>query len=281
MSTLRIAWVTQRNMSPTIALAAANVAFELARQGHPVTLLRIGPGGALAVLGRSAPHPVRSLNDVPTADLRSQFDVIVAHLGDRYSLHGAQLSRLRDLSAVGIFHETFVANLASDGVAADEPVMRQLVRDTHRAAAWSLGEPLWGELPRVPWRRSALEWLAHRAAGAVANARHYAERLSGAYPALGVAVGERARGFTTGRHATTVYVEALLPRLEQVVARRPILDALRQLSDTLAEFELSPDDPAMARVAAALTSLQATIPRKCHDPSTDNLGAGTHSYLPP
>jgi hypothetical protein len=264
MNTLRIAWVTPRKLRSSIARFAAEVAFELARRGHGVTLLRIGAGGALAVSGRSPPRPARRLDDVPTADLQRQFDVIVVHLGDRCSLYETQLLRLRDLGAAGIFRDAFISKLDSDWATATGPVMRQPVCHTQRDLAWCPGEPFCGELPRVPRRRSMLEWLADQTAGAVANPRHSAGRSRGA-----------------GRHTTTVYVDALLPLLQQVVARRPILNARRQLSDTLAEFGLPPDDPAMARVGAALTSMQGTTSRKCHEPSPDGLRAGTHSGLPP
>jgi hypothetical protein len=50
-------------------------------------------------------------------------------------------------------------------------------------------------------------------------------------------------------------VDALLPLLKEVIARRPEREAGRRLANTLAGFGLPRDDSAMTRTAAVLAGM--------------------------
>lgn len=80
------------------------------------------------------------------------------------------------------------------------------------------------------------------------------ERLV-ATPDLGAAVGKRAQAFVQDRHTAANYCDVLLPLLEEVVSRRPLNLAQRQMNRTLAEFDLSADSPAARRIGAVLSGM--------------------------
>jgi glycosyltransferase involved in cell wall biosynthesis len=381
-------------------------------------------GEALNLAVRPAPGPIYTLADCSASQLRDQYDVVVAHIGDHYGYHGALPARLQEVDVVGVFHDSFIANLAIGYLNGDEAALRELLLQTYGEDTWPTDTPFFRDLADTARRRPMLEWLARRTVGAVAHAECYAqslrescpgpvvvtrlaftvpdlppppvpwnrmtigvvgppnvnkridqlilavaaspimrpccririigeateearERLSriartarvadpeftgwvteeelrwrlrdvdvisclrnpvlegasaslvlalssgrptlvtdhGSYaevpadavlrcspqheardvmrhleqlmrdPTRGAGMGQRARALAVTRHAATPYVDALLPLLEEVVARRPEREARRHLASTLAGFGLPPDDPAVARAAAALAGL--------------------------
>jgi len=113
---------------------------------------------------------------------------VVAHIGDDYGQHGALIPRLRDLDAVGIFHDAFLAGLAWSWAylpgGAGEEALRSAVRDTYGEESWHLNEPfLTAEtMQEVAGRRPMLEWLAPQTIAAVAHADHYVGRLQNSCP---------------------------------------------------------------------------------------------------
>lgn len=182
MKGLRIGWAAPWNERSAIAQSAAEVAFELSRRGHTITVLRTEVEEALTLPPRAAPGPIDVLDNYLPHQLRQDFDVVVAHIGDHYDFHGALLSRLRDVDVVGIFHDAFVTNLAYMWLDGDEAAIRTLLRQTYGDDTWPAGGPFFSNLGEVLRQRPMLEWLARQTVGAVAHAEHYAQRLRDACP---------------------------------------------------------------------------------------------------
>ena len=182
MSGLKIAWLTPWNAQSAIARSASEVAFELERRGHEVTVFRTEVGGPLALPALPAPRELHVLEHWPAHDVRQCFDVAVAQVGDHFGFHGALLPKLPQLEAVGVFHDAFLANLAYCWLDGDEAALRELTSRTYGAAAWPAGEPFLHDLGEVMRRRPMLEWIARQAVAAVAHAGHYAPRLRQSCP---------------------------------------------------------------------------------------------------
>ena len=185
---LRIGWATPWNANSAIAQAASEVAAELARHGHAITVLRTETGDALSLPPRPSPWPVHALADIPSDHIRHAFDVVVAHVGNNYGYHGALIPRLRDLGAVGIFHDAFLADLAAGWAylpgGVGEQALRCAVREAYGEDGWRADEPFMiaATVLEVARRRPMLEWLAPHTVAAVAHADHYAARLRAACP---------------------------------------------------------------------------------------------------
>jgi glycosyltransferase involved in cell wall biosynthesis len=185
---LRIGWATPWNANSAIAHAASEVAAELARHGHAITVLRTETGDALSLPPRPSPWLVHALAEVPSDHISRAFDVVVAHVGNNYGYHGALIPRLRDLGAVGIFHDAFLADLAAGWAylpgGAGEQALRCAVREAYGEDGWREDEPFMiaATVLEVARRRPMLEWLAPHTVAAVAHADHYAARLRAACP---------------------------------------------------------------------------------------------------
>jgi glycosyltransferase involved in cell wall biosynthesis len=185
---LRIGWATPWNVNSAIAQAAAEVAAELARHGHAITVLRTETGDSLSLPPRPSPWPVHALADIPSDHIRHAFDVVVAQVGDNYGYHGALIPRWRELGVVGIFHDAFLANLAAVWAylpgGAGEQALRFAVREAYGEDGWRVDEPFItaATMLEVARRRPMLEWLAPHTVAAVAHADHYAARLRAACP---------------------------------------------------------------------------------------------------
>jgi glycosyltransferase involved in cell wall biosynthesis len=185
---LRIGWATPWNANSAIAHAASEVAAELARHGHAITVLRTETGDALSLPPRPSPWLVHALADVPSDHISREFDVVVAHVGNNYRYHGALIPRLRDLGAVGIFHDAFLADLAWEWAylpgGAGEQALRCAVLEAYGQGGWRADEPFMiaATVLEVARRRPMLEWLAPHTVAAVAHADHYAARLRAACP---------------------------------------------------------------------------------------------------
>lgn len=182
MKGLRIGWATPWNERSAVAQSASEVALELNDRGHVVTVLRTELGEALTLPPRLAPGPVKVLAEVPAHELRQDFDVIVAHIGNHFGFHGALPSRLQDVDIVGIFHDAFLADLACEWLDNDEVAIRTLLQQTYGEDTWPAGQPFSRDCAEVMRRRPMLEWLACQTIGAVAHAEHYAQRLRNACP---------------------------------------------------------------------------------------------------
>jgi glycosyltransferase involved in cell wall biosynthesis len=176
MKGLRIGWASPWNERSAIAQSASEVAFELSRRGHVITVLRTEVDEALTLPPRASPGPINALANFLPHQLRQDFDVVVAHIGDHYGFHGALLSRLPDVDVVGIFHDVFLADLAWMLLDGNEAAIRAL-RQTYGEDTWPVGEPFFNDPREVMRQRPMLEWLARQTVGAVAHAEHYAQRL--------------------------------------------------------------------------------------------------------
>lgn len=181
MTALRIGWASPWNERSAIAHSASDVAFEMAKRGHEVTVLRTEHGPQLQWKPRPAPGTIANLESYSNEALRSSFDVIFAHIGDNYDYHGAIVSRIRDVAMVGIFHDPFLVNLAFRA-AGNEAGLRTLIRDVYGDAAWGGNEPLFDRQEALMQRCPMLEWLARQTVGAVAHSHHYEARLREACP---------------------------------------------------------------------------------------------------
>jgi hypothetical protein len=188
VTSLRIGWATPWNANSAIAQAASDVAAELARHGHAITVLRTETGDALSLPPRPSPWPVHALANIPSDHIRHAFDVVVAHIGDNYGYHGALIPRLRDLGAVGVFHDAFLADLAAQWAylpgGVGEQALRCAVREAYGEDGWRADEPFItaATILEVARRRPMLEWLAPHTVAAVAHADYYAARLRAACP---------------------------------------------------------------------------------------------------
>lgn len=182
MSRLKIAWLTPWNAQSAIARSASEVAFELERRGHEVTVFRTEVGGALHLSALPAPREVHTLAHWPGQDIRQRFDVSVAQIGDHLGFHGGLLPKLQELDVVGVFHDAFLANLANGWLDGNEAALRELTTRIYGADAWPVGEPFLHDLGAVMKRRPMLEWLARQTRAAVAHAEHYAPRLRQSCP---------------------------------------------------------------------------------------------------
>lgn len=182
MSRLKIAWLTPWNARSAIARSASEVAFELERRGHEVTVFRTEVDEALALPALPAPRAVHALAHCPARDIRHSFDVAVAQIGDHFGFHGALLPKLDDLDVVGVFHDAFLANLAYCWLEGDESALRELTARTYGAEAWPAGQSFLHDLGAVMRQRPMIEWLARQTVAAVAHAQHYAPRLRQSCP---------------------------------------------------------------------------------------------------
>jgi hypothetical protein len=185
---LRIGLATPWNAKSAIAHVASEVAAELARHGHAITVLRTETGDSLSLPPRPSPWPVHALADIHSDHIRQAFDVVMAHVGNNYGYHGALIPRLPDLGAIGIFHDAFLADLAAGWAylpgGVGEQTLRCAVREAYGEDAWPADEPFMiaGTVGEVARRRPMLEWLAPHMVAAVAHADHYAARLRAACP---------------------------------------------------------------------------------------------------
>ncbi len=180
MTGLKIACLTPWTEKSAIAGSAALVVAELERRGHEVTVFRIEQGDALALPSLPATRQVQLLDAWSSNDVRDVFEVRLAHIGDNLGFHAGLVRRLRDLAAVGIFHDAYLADLAYCWAEGDERILREMVSQTYADGnrAWPPGTPFMGESQsEVMAHRPMLEWLARHAVGAVAHAEHYADRL--------------------------------------------------------------------------------------------------------
>jgi glycosyltransferase involved in cell wall biosynthesis len=174
---LKIAWLTPWSAQSAIARSAASVATELEKRGHEVTVLRTETGSALELPPLPASRDVHALAHWSAHDIRRQFDVAVAHVGDHFGFHGALLPKLNELSFIGIFHDAFLADLAYVWLDGNEEALRAIVAQTYGGTAWPPGEAFMHDLGAVMQQRPMLEWVARHAVAGVAHAEHYADRL--------------------------------------------------------------------------------------------------------
>lgn len=182
MKGLRIGWAAPWNWISAVAQSASEVAFALVDRGHVVTVLRTEVGGWAEKPPRPAPGPVRHLAEYSDFDLRSDFDVLVAHVGDNYEFHGALLPRLDTVGIAGIFHDACVPHLIRGWVGDQPDLLRAMVEETYHGMP-GVDQPLvWDDLTHVARYHPMVEWLARRMTGAIAHAHHYAERLSDQCP---------------------------------------------------------------------------------------------------
>jgi hypothetical protein len=163
---LKIAWLTPWSAQSAIARSAASVATELEKRGHEVTVLRTETGSALELPPLPASRDVHALAHWSAHDIRRQFDVAVAHVGDHFGFHGALLPKLNELSFIGIFHDAFLADLAYVWLDGNEEALRAIVAQTYGGTAWPPGEAFMHDLGAVMQQRPcsngwrAMQWPA-------------------------------------------------------------------------------------------------------------------------
>ncbi len=182
MMPARIGWATPWNTQSAIAQSASEVASELMRRDHEVTILRTEAGSWWDLPSRDFTGIVRHLDDYSDASLFQEFDVIAGHFGDNFRFHGALLRRLELISIVGVFHDLCVAHLMRDWVQDDQASLRALARETYADTPAAELPFVWNDLAYTAKVHPMVEWIANRTIGAVAHAEHYADRIRRACP---------------------------------------------------------------------------------------------------
>ena len=76
-------------------------------------------------------------------------------------------------------------------------------------------------------------------------------------PAASRAMGQRAQAYAAQFHSAARYVDGLLPAIAAATAAAPAIAAARRLGKLLGRFNISPDDPAVTRVAGELSQMLA------------------------
>lgn len=182
MMPARIGWATPWNRSSAIAQSAGEVAAELVRRGHHLTVLRTETGPWWNLPAREAPGAIGHLSDYGDAALRQDFDVVVGHVGDNYGFHGALLPRFAGVPILGVFHDACIVHLMRDWLDDDQERLRAVVRATYGGTPAAEAPFEWSDLAYAARTHPMIEWVASRTIGAVAHAHHYADRLGSACP---------------------------------------------------------------------------------------------------
>lgn len=172
MTPTRIGWAAPWNHSSAIAQSASEVAFELARRGHAVTILRTEVGTDRDLPVREAPGAARFMADYGDAELLRDFDVVVGHVGDHYGFHGALLPRLDVVPMVGIFYDFCIAHLVRDHLSGDEGALRALVRSVYRGTPTAEASFAWDDLSYVVAHHPLIEWAAAKTVCAIVHEWH-------------------------------------------------------------------------------------------------------------
>jgi hypothetical protein len=189
---LRIVWAGPWGERSRAAAFGAAIVAELLARGHEVQVVRTEIGARQ----RERPHrtaaEVRLWQRVNTRELVRASDALVLCLCDDYRACGAALGDFFDLGALGIFLDGSLRGLATGW-------LRTL--PNRKAAAGALGD--------------AESWFASGLAGALLN--NAADLAS---------IRDVCPGPVTLRPSNpgpAAYVDALLPLLEEVIARRPAI----------------------------------------------------------
>ena len=177
MKGMRIGWAAPWNWGSAVAQSASEVAFALFDRGHAVTVLRTEVAGWAEKPPRPAPGPIRHMAEYHDFELRRDFDVLVAHVGDNYEFHGALLPRLDTVGIVGIFHDACVPHLIRGWIGDQPDRLRAMVQETYQGTPAADQPLVWRDLEHVARHHPMVEWLARRMTGSIAHAHHYAGRL--------------------------------------------------------------------------------------------------------
>lgn len=164
---LRLAWAGPWNRRSAIAAFGAQIVAELAGRGHAVEVFRTETGEAASLPALPAPGPVHA-PFVLTAELMAGcFDGVIANLGDSFGFHGAALTLLSRLPALGVLHDA-----SMDGF-----------RDGWRGYAEAGGVLHGADMAALEGAREApLDAVASLLVGAVVHGRHYRARVEALCP---------------------------------------------------------------------------------------------------
>lgn len=177
---LRIAWAGPWNARSAIAEFGTEVVAELLSRGHIVDVLRTELDEALALPPRPTAATVGVLAAVPPAALRQDYDAVVVNLGDNHDFHGAAIETLRQVPAILVLHDAYLANLYAGWAERHPALSADVLADLYGDAA--AAGPFWLPPREMAATRPMLEWFAAFGAGAVVHAQHYAERVRTACP---------------------------------------------------------------------------------------------------
>lgn len=237
---MHLAWAGPWNDRSAIAEFGVHVVGELTNRGHVVEVWRTEVGAAALTPPRNLTVPVRLFSDLSTQEIEN-CDAIIANFGDHYPFHGALLPTITEWCAVGIFHDSFLGNLAAGWAASFEDrdsILRELVRAGHGKEAWPDDDEYWGQgrLEQVVKVRPMLDWFAGPLSGAVVHATHYEARVRSVCPGPVKVIGfaQRYEGLpqplpiTNSLQIATVGVGNANKRIDQVIRAVAMSPRLRQ-----------------------------------------------------
>lgn len=181
MKRLHIAMATPCNARSAIGAHAMEVAFELTRRGHQVTILRTEVGEAAGWPPLRAPGAVCHIGDVSDEFLAHGVDIVVAEIGNHHGFHGALLTRLGGVEMVGVFHDAFIGDLAGAS-AGGEKNIRALIGKIYGEHVLPPGRGYLDDLNWAARHAPMVEWLARDCVAAVAHGGHYVDRLRASCP---------------------------------------------------------------------------------------------------
>ena len=184
--TRRVAWLSPWSERSAIATFGLDVVTELEERGHEVTIFRTEMGDLLAVPPFPGKRPVRKLAPNCLVELQRSFDHVIASVGDHFGFHGALTDMIEELGATVIFHDGFLANLASGyihNLSASNAAFKTFIRLTHGADVTVNEARVWDTpLDVMAAETPMTEWFARRAAGCVTHSSLWEDRLRQACP---------------------------------------------------------------------------------------------------
>lgn len=170
---MRIGWATPFHERSNIAKVSLYLARELRRRGHDVDILRLEPLDAM-----DAPLDVEGFairHGYDTAELKANYDIVVANLGDHSGNHCRVLEILTMVPAVVIFHDADISNYTLGMADLRGIDVRDMISD------FELESPSEQRIISH-YAEQQLALIAALAGGAVVHAPHYEDAVKSHCP---------------------------------------------------------------------------------------------------
>ncbi len=185
---LRIAWGTPMNAASAIGRIGVRIAGALRSRGAEVTLVATDHEPPEAMVPTPPELPVLHWSELEMSRLATDFDRVVVNVGDHFPNHAGVFPMLESAPCLAVMHDMYVGNLFNGWLwwRGSHPGEREVftVQTYGPAAALLARRRDRGELPLEEEAAACpmTEWVAARAAGALAHAPFYLPRLAGACP---------------------------------------------------------------------------------------------------
>ena len=178
---MKVALCTPLHVHSAIGRVSVNVANELTRRGHTVSLINIE---------RTPAYPMHESmqEQISWKDRRSlvalqNAGVIVVQIGDNYDYHAGAISILHNFRCVGVFHDANIHNLfrmwAFDGRSDSEGMT---LYDSTMRKLYCNDSELQLHGPDQHPRLDMLRWLATQCSSAVVHASFYKKQIQDSCP---------------------------------------------------------------------------------------------------